>query len=69
MPGRLDVVGVVDGLVGVGDEREEPGPRIPQCGLLRVQTGKNTDRLKQVGSQVNSEKGLMGVALKRESSK
>lgn len=49
---RLDVVGVVDGLVEKGEEREEPGPRILQCGHLQVQTGKSTDRLKQVGSQV-----------------
>lgn len=29
-----------------------PGLRIPQCGHLQVQTGKRTDRLKQVGSQM-----------------
>lgn len=34
------------------EEREEPGPELPQCGDLQVQTGKSTDRLKQVGSQV-----------------
>lgn len=50
--GRLDVVRIVNGSVEGGKREGEPGPRIPQCGHLQVQTSKRTDRLKQVGSQV-----------------
>lgn len=52
MLGRRDVVRAVDGLVERGEEREESGPRLLQCGHVQVQTRKSTDRLKQVGSQV-----------------
>ena len=58
--GRLDVVRIVGGLVERGEEREEPGPQIPQCGHLQVQTGEGTDRLKQVRSQVTQEERALG---------
>lgn len=61
MPGRFDAVRVVGGLVervgAGGGRRRNPGPRIPQGEHLQVLTGKRTDRLKQVGSQVTVRRG------------